>query len=116
MNGKLDSCEIVQDPTLDRDLNGILDSYEIAQNPTLDRNLNGILDSYEIAQDPGRDSNSNGILDLVELAAANGQIATLTSENAGLSAQLNCGDLDGDGEVNSADIGFLLINYGPCPQ
>jgi hypothetical protein len=66
-----------------------------------------VLDSYEIAQNPGRDSNSNGILDLVELAASNAQVTALT-------AQLNCGDLDGDGEVNSADVGLQLINYGPC--
>jgi hypothetical protein len=40
---------------------------------------------------------------------ANAQVTALT-------AQLNCGDLDGDGEVNGADVGLQLINYGPCPQ
>ena len=100
LNGELDSCEIAADPTLDRNLNGVLDSYEIAQNAALDRNLNGELDSCEIAADPTLDRNSNGIIDLVEIAA--------------LTAQLNCGDLDGDGEVNGADIGLMLVSYGPC--
>ena len=41
-------------------------------------------------------------------------IAALTAQNAALTAQLNCGDLDGNGEVNSADIGLMLVSYGPC--
>ena len=85
----------------------MLDSYDIAQNPALDRNLNGVLDSYEIAQTPALDANGNGIPDSVDLAAANAQVAALT-------AQLNCADLNGDGEVNGADVGLQLINYGPC--
>ena len=40
---------------------------------------------------------------------------TLDSENTALTAQLNCGDLNGDGEVNGADVGLVLINHGPCP-
>ena len=87
----------------------MLDSYESAQNPALDRNLNGVLDSYEIAQTPALDSNSNGIIDLVEITA-------LTASNAVLTARLNCGDLNGDNEVNGEDFGLQLLNYGPCPQ
>lgn len=26
------------------------------------------------------------------------------------------GDVDGDGEVNGADIGLVLLNFGNCPQ
>jgi alpha-tubulin suppressor-like RCC1 family protein len=55
--------------------------------------------SLAIAADP-RDSNNNGILDSVEIAA--------------LTAQLNCGDLDGDGAVNGADLGKVLIGWGQC--
>ena len=84
----------------DCNVDSISDTVEIAQDPTLDRNLNGELDSCEIAADPTLDRNSNGIIDLVEIAA--------------LTAQLNCGDLDGDGEVNGADIGLMLVSYGPC--
>jgi chromosome segregation ATPase len=49
-------------------------------------------------------------------AALTSENATLDSENAALTAQLNCGDLDGNGEVNSADIGLMLVSYGPCAQ
>ena len=108
-NGVLDSCDIAGNSALDRNLNGIPDSYEIAQNAALDRNLNGVLDSYEIAQTPALDANGNGIPDSVDLAAANAQVAALT-------AQLNCGDLNGDNEVNGEDFGLQLLNYGPCPQ
>ena len=42
--------------------------------------------------------------------------ATLDSENTALTTQLNCGDLDGNSEVNGADVGLMLVNYGPCAQ
>ena len=93
----------------DCDVDSISDTVEIAQDPTLDRNLSGTLDSCDIAANPAIDSNQNGIPDSVDLAAANAQVAALT-------AQLNCGDLDGNGEVNGADVGLQLMNYGPCPQ
>ena len=107
LSGTLDSCDIRDNPALDRNVNGIPDSYEIAQNPLLDRNGNGVLDTYEILQNPGIDSNQNGVPDSVDIAAANAQVTALT-------AQLNCGDLNGDGEVNGADVGLQLMNYGPC--
>ena len=66
----------------------------------LDRNNNGIPDSVEISNDPTLDRNSNGIIDLAEITA--------------LTAQLNCGDLNGDGEVNGGDLGKMLISWGLC--
>jgi alpha-tubulin suppressor-like RCC1 family protein len=55
---------------------------------------------HSLALTDALDSNHNGILDSVEIAA--------------LTAQLNCGDLDGDGEVNGADLGKVLIGWGQC--
>ena len=106
-NGNLDRCDIRDNPALDRNVNGIPDSYEIAQNPLLDLNGNGVLDTYEILQNPGIDSNQNGVPDSADIAAANAQVAALT-------ARLNCGDLNGDGEVNGGDLGKLLISWGQC--
>ena len=42
------------------------------------------------------------------------EIAALTAQNTALTARLNCGDLNGDGEVNGADLGKLLISWGQC--
>jgi hypothetical protein len=106
-NGILDSWEIFDNPMLDRNSNGILDSVEIAQNPTLDLDRSGILDSWELANMVNVDRNGNGVLDLAEVLEKDAQNATLT-------AQLECGDLDGDGEVGGADIGLVLLNFGPC--
>lgn len=50
------------------------------------------------------------------LSDANAANAALTTANAALTAQLNCGDLNGDNEVNGEDFGLQLLNYGPCPQ
>jgi hypothetical protein len=49
------------------------------------------------------------VLDLAEALEKDAQNATLT-------AQLECGDLDGDGEVAGPDLGLMLLNYGPCAQ
>ena len=52
----------------------------------------------------------NNILRLATLAAA-----CLTLPTHAL-AQSSCpGDLNGDGEVDSSDVGELLLDYGPCP-
>ena len=40
--------------------------------------------------------------------------AALTAANTALTARLNCGDLNGDGEVNGADLGKMLIGWGQC--
>ncbi|NBV64432.1 MAG: hypothetical protein EBR71_08200, partial [Planctomycetes bacterium] len=50
------------------------------------------------------------------LSDANAANAALTAANAALTAQLECGDLDGDGEVAGSDLGLVLLNYGPCTR
>ena len=98
----------------DCDVDSISDTIQIAQDSTLDRNLSGTLDSCDIAANPAIDSNQNGIPDSADIAAANALLATANAQVAALTAQLNCGDLNGDGEVNGADVGLQLMNYGPC--
>ena len=53
------------------------------------------------------DYNHNGIADSTELVTVTAQLAIVT-------AQLQCGDLDGSGDVGSEDLGMLLLNYGQC--
>jgi hypothetical protein len=113
-NGIVDSWEIFENPMLDRNSNGILDSAEIAQNPTLDRDRNGILDSWELVNIVNADRNNNGVLDVAEVSEKDAQIVALTASNAALTARLNCGDLNGDGEVNGGDLGRMLISWGQC--
>ena len=50
------------------------------------------------------------------LSDANAANASLTAANAALIAQLECGDLDGDGEVAGSDVGLMLLNFGPCTR
>ena len=53
----------------------------------------------------------NNVLRLATLAAACLALPTHAL------AQSSCpGDLNDDGEVNSADVGSLLLDYGPCPE
>lgn len=47
-NGRLDSCDIADNPTLDCDNNGLIDSCEIAADPALDCDLDGVLDTCQV--------------------------------------------------------------------
>jgi hypothetical protein len=42
------------------------------------------------------------------------QVYEVRQWSPALTARLNCGDLDGNGEVNGADLGRMLISWGPC--
>jgi formylglycine-generating enzyme required for sulfatase activity len=53
----------------------------------------------------------NNILRLATLAAA-----CLALPTHVLAQSMCRGDLNDDGEVNSADVGSLLLDYGPCPE
>jgi hypothetical protein len=74
------------------------------------------VDLFSAPLSPALDSNQNGVLDLVELADAQAQLAAADAQIVLLTTQLSCGDLDGDGEVGGADIGLVLLNFGPCTQ
>jgi hypothetical protein len=73
--------------------NGIADPDDIAEGTSNDCNANGIPDECEIAADPALDADGSGILDECEAR----------------------GDLDGDGDVDTADLLTLLANWGDCP-
>ncbi|MDY7108618.1 MAG: sialidase family protein [Planctomycetota bacterium] len=73
--------------------NGIADPDDIADGASYDCNDNGIPDECEIAADPELDADGSGVLDECEAL----------------------GDLDGDGEVDTADLLTLLANWGDCP-
>ena len=53
----------------------------------------------------------NNVLRLATLAAA-----CLALPTHALAQSMCRGDLNDDGEVNSEDVGSLLLDYGPCPE
>jgi len=57
---------------------------------------NGIDDSIDIIENPELDHNLNGILDVCEVASC-------------------AADINGDGEVDGADMGLLFVSWGACP-
>jgi len=74
--------------------NGIGDSEDIDDGTSNDCNANEIPDECEIAADPSLDADGSGILDECEAR----------------------GDIDGDGDVDTADLLALLANWGDCPE
>ena len=100
-DGLGDACE------LDCNHNGLADVCEILSGLVTDINGNYIPDSCDVVSGLLNDYNHNGIADSAELIMVTAQLATVT-------AQLQCGDLDGSGDVGSEDLGMLLLNYGPC--
>ena len=102
-----DSCDIANGVAQDCNTNGILDSCEILSGAVTDINGNNIPDSCDVVSGLLNDYNHNGIADSAELVTVTAQLATVT-------AQLQCGDLDGSGDVGSEDLSLLLLNYGPC--
>ncbi|MSR34110.1 MAG: hypothetical protein EXS12_04835 [Phycisphaerales bacterium] len=102
-NGVGDACE------LDCNSNSIHDSCEILSGAVTDINGNYIPDSCDAGSGVLNDYNNNGIADSVALI-------TVTVQLAALTAQLNCGDLSGDGIVVNVDLGIVrvAVSYGNC--
>ena len=103
-NGILDSCEEISYPSADCNGDGIDDYSDYT-----DVNFNHIPDSCDVVSGLLNDSNHNGIADSVE-------VAILESQLAAVRAQLQCGDLDGSGYVDSGDVSVALLNFGPCEE
>lgn len=88
-----DACPVLL-PDCDND--GISDVFEIADDPSLDCNRNIMLDVCDVGSGQSEDANDNVIPDECE------QSPVIT------------GDLDGDGDVDGADLGLLLGTWGPA--
>lgn len=127
-NGRLDECELLDDPTLDCDGNGRIDACTIADHAgagiDLDCDGSGTLDSCDLAADPTLDCNGNGVMDACDIAHGasvdcdgNG----IPDECVGASLVINevhvdpaptlAGDANGDGIRHALEDQFVeLIN------
>jgi alpha-tubulin suppressor-like RCC1 family protein len=119
---------IAVDADLCPDGSWIQANLEYVAAVTEDCNANGLLDVCERTDFPETDLNGNGILDACEGAGASpfcpgdidgdrevgsGDIGALLIR-FGLSMPGDPADLDQDGEVGSGDISMLLTLFGPC--
>jgi regulator of replication initiation timing len=93
----------------------------INQNTSLTSQITALTSQTTLLNSQNTSLNSQNTSLNSQIAALASQIAVLTSENAtldsentALTAQLTCGDLNGDGEVNGGDLGKLLISWGQC--
>jgi len=106
------------DPTLRRDQafedcngNGIHDPNEIAADPDTDCDENGIPDACDISAGRAADCNTNGVPDVCDIADG----TSADTNGNGVPDECDCpGDLDGDMEVDLADLASLLAAYGTC--
>jgi hypothetical protein len=107
-NALPDTYEIALDPSKDCDLDLVLDSCEIAANRQLDCDQNAVLDSCEGGAS-GADCNSNGALDSCEIASG---AQDKDADGVLDDCEFTRGDLNLDGVVGGADLGFLLSIWG----
>ncbi len=138
-NNRPDSCDLLDDPTLDRDGNGVIDALDIQRIPALDCNTNGLLDlAADLADHPEWDCDLNARVDTCDYADGapddnlDGHLdsCSYAKGDFDLSAEVDTGDLsvlllymgevdspigdlDGDGTVTTADVSLLLLNFGP---
>jgi alpha-tubulin suppressor-like RCC1 family protein len=137
-NNRPDACDLADNPSLDRDSNGVIDALDIRRNPALDCNRNVIIDTYDLLDHPEWDCDGNaridtcdfaegspdddadGHLDKCEVARGdldlNGEVDTADLGLALLymgEVDSPFGDLDGDGIITTADVSLLLLNFGP---
>lgn len=108
------------DPTLrcdqileDCNQNGIHDPDEVAADPEMDCDENGIPDECDIAAGRAADCNSNGVPDECDIASG----SSPDNDGNGVPDECDCpGDLDGDWDVDLADLAALLSAYGTCHE
>jgi len=107
----------------DCDADGASDLAQIAGDASLDCNNNGLLDSCEIAAGTAADLNGNDVPDACDptcMADLNGDGLVDTADLGGLIGAFGSsgpfGDINNDGVVDTADLGILISGFGMiCP-
>ncbi len=88
---------------------GLIDAYAALNFSFTDCNGNGIDDGDDIAGGTSQDCNTNGVPDECDIADG-------TSDDAngnGIPDECECiGDLDGDSDIDLADLSIMLAHYG----
>ena len=100
-----------------------IDNCPLVQNPSqADCDRNGVGDACELAAG-APDFNVNGVPDSCECIAdlfidgqVNGADLGALLSQWGAASATTVSDLNRDGQVNGADLGYLLANWGPCPS
>jgi hypothetical protein len=115
-----DNCPYHANPSQeDCDEDGIGDVCAIADGLSEDCNENGIPDECDIADGTSGDANENGIPDECEcLADFDGDHDVDTADLLYLLGAWGTpdGDVDFDGDTDTADLLALLAAWGECPQ
>ncbi|MDY7109937.1 MAG: polymorphic toxin-type HINT domain-containing protein [Planctomycetota bacterium] len=117
-NGVPDECDIADGDSHDCNGNGVPDECDIADGTSQDCQPNGIPDECDIANGTSQDNDGNGVPDECECPAdfdGDGDVDT-----ADLLFLLGAwstpdGDVDGDGDTDTADLLALLGAWGECP-
>jgi hypothetical protein len=79
-----------------------------------DVDLDDLADMLAIYSGKQLDCNGNGVIDLADILS--GFSLDLDADSIPDECRTVPGDLDGDGFVNGADLGLLLLAWGPCPR
>ena len=126
-SGLIDVFEIAAGVTSDCNTNGTIDSCEIAAGSIPDCNQNGVPDSCDIAAGVAPDFNGNGVPDVCESLTChdadwfhdgqiNGADLGILLSQWGQANATTVSDINHDGRVDGADLGFLLAQWGICPN
>ena len=109
-NHRQDTCDILDNPLLDRNNNSVLDVYDIFLNPSLDCDGNMFIDQYEIVDNAALDCNRNGRIDTCDLAEG----VTDCNQNRIIDfcdietdPSLDC---DFNGKIDTCDVGAGAID------
>ena len=111
-NGVPDSCDLVDDPSLDCDGDGIFDSCAINDGLVEDCNGNSVPDSCDLAGDPSLDCDGDGIFD--SCAINDGLVVDCNGNNIPDSCEIDDGtalDCNGNGVPDSCEIITIDFEY-----